>query len=813
MGSNKRKSNHNIMHRNATVSSAHHHNKKEMKKTVDDQPTTTTANLSDLSIYMLPKNQTNKISHKINFPNNLSTILPPKSIKTTIPKLNLPSVTNNNYLSTKSNNNSSSNRTNNSSRVALPSFRFSQKNNSSDLSFIKKSDLIIFGSPNIHNKKPPLKGCLSPQVVDYSRNNKANHNKRTIKFSGFSDYSSSVSKTDRREQNLTFIKEDTKKGEKYKKVNKITLEDLLQMNKENSRNAKKGITKNSSQLNFAKILQTVKSLQMIDKKLNKKPSSTEKVKSKNKGRYKLFANIVPKRNFHYRKIIQTKIIKSIDKEPANPVQSDLNILNSSTKNEEHLSNSSELIDDESFNENEKEELVKITEEERKEEGAERFYNEIKKARKRTHSSITFYSIVSLTKQEKHFLKNLGPKQLPTKSTLSPDYSNYLALSMEFVTQKVKKKLAPPKKERVINFKPKMFLNSKAETFSDSTHFEDEILIKLRNFFYVQYESNQLNLALANHVMNEYLEMSPEIISDFILGIEKNKKRKLKRQNAMINLKGKKSCYSEEKLDEFKKMLSVRENLLFFQKSIFKDHVINQCLLQNVLKVRKTKSTLINGEYISDSSSSEENKEKMKNDYTNDEDEFYSTLEIKQRKRRANLNLLQHDRIFKKENQNRTTEFQTNQYLRYTKGKVDETLNSLLQEIHMLQNKDIINSTFRNLVFQLLKHCTLYFEEDLFFQFFTKYREVIDINLADQDNNTLLILATKINSIRIIKFLLYQGADTDKVNKYGNSAMHYAVAGKYYESTDLLRKFNAREDLQNNDGKLPWECINGCCEEG
>ena len=29
-------------------------------------------------------------------------------------------------------------------------------------------------------------------------------------------------------------------------------------------------------------------------------------------------------------------------------------------------------------------------------------------------------------------------------------------------------------------------------------------------------------------------------------------------------------YDKSQLDEFKKMLSVRENLLFFQKSIFKD---------------------------------------------------------------------------------------------------------------------------------------------------------------------------------------------------------------------------------------------------
>ena len=102
---------------------------------------------------------------------------------------------------------------------------------------------------------------------------------------------------------------------------------------------------------------------------------------------------------------------------------------------------------------------------------------------------------------------------------------------------------------------------------------------------------------------------------------------------------------------------------------------------------------------------------------------------------------------------------------------------------------------------------------MFFQFFTKYKEVIDVNLVDEDGNSLLLLATKMNSLRLINFLLYNGADVDITNKFGNTAMHYAVAGKYYASADLLRKFNAREDLQNIYGKIPWECLGGTCEEG
>ena len=790
-GKEKRKKNRNIFLRNQAHNVSP--NNAENKRSTDEQPTTTTGNVSDVSLYLYHTNQANK-SHRINYPSNLSTILPPSNIKT-IPKLNLPSLTNNT-----STNNSASNRTNSTSRVGVAKFKFPQKNNSIDLSFIKKNDIIIFGSPTIPNTKNLTRGCLSPTMINYSRNknNNVNYNsKRTMKFNGFSDNSSSECKTERKKKNLTFVYEDAK----IKTVN---------TNKK----------KNSSQKNIVKLINTLKTLQLFDKQITKKPSSTEKPKMKKKTKLKLTTNIIPKRNFkkfNFKKINTQKIV---DKEAANPVakpEPNIKPIEIDEKQNENNISIDSNIEVESIKEDEIKELVKITEEEKKEEGAENCYKEIK--RKKTHSSITFFSLVVLSKEEKKFLKKLYPKELPSKSTLSPDYSNLLSLSSDFVNKKIQKKLAPPKKERVIIFKPKMFMVNKKPIINESMYFEEEILLLLRNFFYIQYQQNKLNISLCNHLMNTYVEMSPEVISDFILGIEKNPKKKsikniksFKRQNAIMDLKGNKSCYSYQQLSLFERILSKRENLLYYQKNIFQDHELQQNAQKKFKKTTTKRGTLINGEYILDSSSSNDSKKMLT--YSNDDkDEFYSSFEVKRKKRRANLHLLQNERIYKNENHNKSSDFQNDLYLKYTKGKVDETLNTLLREIHSLQNKDIINSKFKTLVFHLLKHCVIHFEEDMFFQFFTKYKEVIDVNLVDEDGNSLLLLATKMNSLRLINFLLYNGADVDITNKFGNTAMHYAVAGKYYASADLLRKFNAREDLQNIYGKIPWECLGGTCEEG
>ena len=84
-------------------------------------------------------------------------------------------------------------------------------------------------------------------MINYSRNknNNVNYNsKRTMKFNGFSDNSSSECKTERKKKNLTFVYEDAK----IKTVN---------TNKK----------KNTSQKNIVKLINTLKTLQLFDKQI------------------------------------------------------------------------------------------------------------------------------------------------------------------------------------------------------------------------------------------------------------------------------------------------------------------------------------------------------------------------------------------------------------------------------------------------------------------------------------------------------------------------------------------------------------------
>lgn len=63
----------------------------------------------------------------------------------------------------------------------------------------------------------------------------------------------------------------------------------------------------------------------------------------------------------------------------------------------------------------------------------------------------------------------------------------------------------------------------------------------------------------------------------------------------------------------------------------------------------------------------------------------------------------------------------------------------------------------------------------------------------------------------MSFLLRKGADPNLQNIFGNSALHYTISNKFFKLTNLLIQFNANEDLINEQGLTPWECINAFCE--
>ena len=52
----------------------------------------------------------------------------------------------------------------------------------------------------------------------------------------------------------------------------------------------------------------------------------------------------------------------------------------------------------------------------------------------------------------------------------------------------------------------------------------------------------------------------------------------------------------------------------------------------------------------------------------------------------------------------------------------------------------------------------------------------------------------------------QDADVNIQNDEGNTALHYALANQFFSIVDLLKDNGAKEDIVNNKGFTPWDCI-------
>ena len=94
----------------------------------------------------------------------------------------------------------------------------------------------------------------------------------------------------------------------------------------------------------------------------------------------------------------------------------------------------------------------------------------------------------------------------------------------------------------------------------------------------------------------------------------------------------------------------------------------------------------------------------------------------------------------------------------------------------------------------------------FIEYFEKNKKYIDINQQLIEGNTLLILSSREGNAIITKFLCEQGLEVNIQNNMGNTALHYAIANQFYSIADILTRFGAREDIQNNKGLYPWDCV-------
>ena len=123
--------------------------------------------------------------------------------------------------------------------------------------------------------------------------------------------------------------------------------------------------------------------------------------------------------------------------------------------------------------------------------------------------------------------------------------------------------------------------------------------------------------------------------------------------------------------------------------------------------------------------------------------------------------------------------------------------------HYMDNSERMGSddTYLNLLSYMVEG-----RNKQFIKLYFQKKKFIDINQKLIEGNTLLILGAREGNFILCKFLCEQGIEVNLQNDMGNTALHYAIGSQFYSIADILTRFGAREDIPNNKGLLPWDCI-------
>ena len=126
--------------------------------------------------------------------------------------------------------------------------------------------------------------------------------------------------------------------------------------------------------------------------------------------------------------------------------------------------------------------------------------------------------------------------------------------------------------------------------------------------------------------------------------------------------------------------------------------------------------------------------------------------------------------------------------------------------YLLENSRTIEDIYLGLCFLIVEG-----KEKFFINKIKELKNDIDINNQMMEGNTFLIISTREGNKNITKFLCQKGCELNIQNFKGNTALHYAIANLFFEIVDILIAYGAREDIINNFGLRPWECIDNNLE--
>ena len=145
-------------------------------------------------------------------------------------------------------------------------------------------------------------------------------------------------------------------------------------------------------------------------------------------------------------------------------------------------------------------------------------------------------------------------------------------------------------------------------------------------------------------------------------------------------------------------------------------------------------------------------------------------------------------------------------LRIKSLKEEKELSSLSDaSAEMLSSNNLTDFKLEDNYYVLL-NCIIQGLNRNFISYFQKLEKKIDINQQIYEGNTLLIFSTKEGNMPISKYLCQQGANVNIQNDLGNTALHYAIANQFFSIADILKSHGAKEDITNNKGFSPWDCI-------
>ena len=85
------------------------------------------------------------------------------------------------------------------------------------------------------------------------------------------------------------------------------------------------------------------------------------------------------------------------------------------------------------------------------------------------------------------------------------------------------------------------------------------------------------------------------------------------------------------------------------------------------------------------------------------------------------------------------------------------------------------------------------------------KEIVDVNsYRDEDKNNSLIIATKRNNERFVKYFLDKKYNPNEKNKYGNTALHFAMVNNNEKIIKLLMDKGGDITIKNKNGVTPYD---------